>query len=175
MANLLPKACELGHFVLAAAIMFWPPFRLEFGVLLVRLPVACLPFLGGYLLRARKGYAFCFTLAVVECCFVIGAILGAPTLVALLNREVQEDFGVDRPGVRAVGTIVGVAAGGLLAFFGTLGVCVLLDALSSSNNPQFGAVGWIFCFFTMPLGALAGGVCGQLAFYRLAEKKARAR
>jgi hypothetical protein len=174
MANLLPKACELGHFVLAAAIMFWPTYSQEFYVHIVRLPVAFLPNLVGYLLRAKKGYAFCFTLEVLVCCSVICSILGAPTLVALLNREMLEEFGVDKPGVRAAGTIVGIAVGAILAFFGTLGVCLLLDALSSSDSPQFGAVGWIFCFITMPLGALAGGTCGQLIFHRVADRKDRA-
>jgi len=49
--------------------------------------------------------------------------------------------------------ILGVCAGGVLAFYATYYAVVLFW-------PQAFVIGWIFCFLTVPLGAGIGGVVG---------------
>ena len=57
--------------------------------------------------------------------------------------------------------IVGLVIGGVLGFFGLFWICEYLDAQDAARASQGGgyvAVGWIFLFITIPLGALLGGL-----------------
>jgi len=52
--------------------------------------------------------------------------------------------------------ILGAAVGGVIGFFGTYYAVVLFWR-------EAFAIGWIFCFFTVPLGAAIGGlVCARV-------------
>lgn len=67
----------------------------------------------------------------------------------LCNRLMQN------PWVRIFLPITSPIIGGAAAFLGTFLVCVILEL---TFFPGVGAVGWLFCFITVPLGMVAAPV-----------------
>lgn len=67
-----------------------------------------------------------------------------------------------RISVAALAGLFGMAAGVVFAFYGTYYLCVAVDMMrGAAVGDGLVTVGWLFCFVTVPLGALLGG---SLAF-----------
>jgi len=70
--------------------------------------------------------------------------------------------------IHALIIIFGIFIGAVLGFVGPLLFCLAYDAMT---NPTPGSgmmtVGWIFCFFTIPVFAIIGGVIST----KIANKK----
>ena len=54
-----------------------------------------------------------------------------------------------------VGAVLGGPIGGLAAFYLTLWSC---ETEAASGNPGMMEVGWVFCFFTVPIGVVSGAI-----------------
>jgi len=71
--------------------------------------------------------------------------------------------------------IIGAIIGSLLGSIGVFYVCVLFDKINYPNGVPAGggliAIGWIFWFFTIPLGGILGGAGGFFITYSKLQKK----
>ena len=171
MKRFLDSASVVMHYLLAGIFIYPGLSTVCFRDILLGM-AAAIPFLlAGYFLKNRKAYAYCCSFAVLECCTITGAILGIPLLVVLLNSDVREEFGIKGHVVRIWGTFIGVVLAAISAFLVTFGVCYWIDSVNAFGLAGLGAVGWIFCFITVPIGGLIGGIIGQNIFFKLAEKK----
>ena len=56
-----------------------------------------------------------------------------------------------------------IAAAGTMVLAALIGLSPLLVLLSGAGGPEFGQVGWVFMFFTIPAGALLGLVAVGLS------------
>ena len=74
--------------------------------------------------------------------------------------------------IYAVAILLGAAIGAAAGFWGVWEACARYDELHSPGHPKAVQVGWIFCFVTIPLGAILGAIisfCAALfavAFHR---------
>lgn len=68
-----------------------------------------------------------------------------------------------------MGAVVGLPTGALIAFLLTWGVCVLLDPVYNGLR----SAGWVYCFLTVPIGAVAGAVVGGVVAGAVATRLTR--
>lgn len=61
--------------------------------------------------------------------------------------------------------ILGIIIGGVLGFAATLLFCLAYDSMTNaSQGSGLMTVGWVFCFITVPVFAIVGGiVSGKIA------------
>jgi hypothetical protein len=62
------------------------------------------------------------------------------------------------PAIQLGWLVGGALLGAAVGLLGPFNYCYLLSSMEDSNNVM--AVGWVFCFFTLPVGALVGGALG---------------
>ena len=60
--------------------------------------------------------------------------------------------------------VASIFGGAVLGFFGTFLVCIAIDAVLRGSD--FGSVGWVFCFMTVPAGGFCGLIFSVLFVYR---------
>jgi hypothetical protein len=69
--------------------------------------------------------------------------------------------------------VLGLIAGGYIGFYGMLYISQVYDYYNPPTSPGggLGAVGWIFTFITIPLGAMIGGILSLLIYVKISKPK----